>query len=327
LRSLYLLTIADISTTAPTSMTSWKSRMLDELYALTQERLVGTLQCDPLRRAQAEARAYASQQRGAVDPAFFEEFLSSMPERYVLSNAPAEIVAHARVAQAARGRALYLQLVTSRHAGVAELCVVISGSGDARTYGPDRPGLLAAMASAFTACRLEIHAAQIYTRALPDGSEQVLDVFWVRDRVYGLDGVEPALPKFEETLRELIAGKVTPAQLLQQRAPTRWSDRPCPAVPTEVAIDNRSSSRYTIIEVIAQDRPGVLFRLAHTLSVLGLTIAFAKVNTEGNRVVDIFYVTELDESKVGSRARSQQIEQQLMAALQVHAPARLTVSA
>ena len=55
---------------------------------------------------------------------------------------------------------------------------------------------------------------------------------------------------------------------------------------TEVAIDNRSSSRYTIIEVIAQDRPGVLFRLSHALHLLGLTIAFAKVNTEGNRVVD-----------------------------------------
>lgn len=315
LRSLYLLTIADISTTAPTSMTSWKSRMLDELYTLTDERLAGTVQCDPLRRAQFEARAHAGKSSGQIDAAFFEEFLSSMPERYVLSNAPAEIVAHARVVHEAGSKSLHLQLVPSRHAGVAELCVVISGSSDPRAYGPDRPGLLAAMASALTACRLEIHAAQIYTRTLSDGSEQVLDVFWVRDRVHGLAGVEPALPKFEQCLSELISGKVTAAQLLQQRVPTRWSDRPCPPVLTEVAIDNRSSSRYTIIEVITQDRPGVLFRLAHALHLLGLTIAFAKVNTEGNRVVDIFYVTELDETKVATRARIDQIKQQLTAAV------------
>jgi [protein-PII] uridylyltransferase len=86
-------------------------------------------------------------------------------------------------------------------------------------------------------------------------------------------------------------------------------------VPTEIAVENRSSDRYTIIEVITQDRPGVLFTLSHTLHQLGLSIVFAKVNTEGNRVVDIFYVTELDETKIGSRDRVAQVKAQLAAAL------------
>jgi len=314
LRNLYLLTIADISTTAPTSMTGWKARMLDELFSLTDERLAGlTSAQDPLQRARAEVYA---QVQDPEELTLVDELLSSMPERYVLANSAAEVIAHAAVVRAARGKALHVQLVPSRHAGVAELCIV-TGSGEAlQDRVGDRPGLLAAIAAALTACKLEIYAAQIYTRDSSAHSDQVLDVFWVRDRVRGMEGVERVLPKLESSLRELIAGAVKPAQLLRKHVPTRWSERRSPHVPTEVGVDNRSSPTNTIIEVVAQDRPGLLFTLSDTLHQLGLSIAFAKVNTEGNRVVDIFYVTELDESKLASHTRIERVKSQLAAALQ-----------
>jgi [protein-PII] uridylyltransferase len=308
--SLYLLTIADISTTAPTSMTSWKSRMLDELYAHTNEQLRGDA-CDPLQRARSAIVAHLA---GQVEPARLEAFLRTMPNRYVLSNTPAEISAHITALEGAQGKRVHLQVVPSRHEGVGELCVVTGVVPDDQRVG-DRPGLLASIAAALTSNRLEIFAAQIYTRLQEAGREEVLDVFWVRDRLHGTAGLVETLPKVEQNLEQLLSGQVTPQELLQKVAPTRWSDRPSPPVPTEVAVDNRSSDSHTIIEVIAQDRPGVLFGLAHTLHQLGLDIAFAKVNTEGNRVVDIFYVTELDETKVATRERMLQIKSQLSAAM------------
>jgi len=313
LRNLYLLTIADISTTAPTSMTAWKARMLEELFSRADERLAGKVSSDPLRRARAQVYA---QTTGAEDMRLLDELLSTMPERYVLSNSPAEVAAHAAVVRAARGKPFHVELVPSRHAGVAELCIVTGTVTQKGDGVGDRPGLLAAIAAALTSCRLEIYAAQIYTRDSGAPSEPVLDVFWVRDRVRGLEGIEQLLPKLESTLQELFSGETTPAELLQKCTPTRWSERPHPHVPTEVGIDNRSSPNNTIIEVVAQDRPGVLFTLAHTLHQLGLSIAFAKVNTEGNRVVDIFYVTELDETKLASHARIEHVKSQLAAALQ-----------
>jgi len=315
LRNLYLLTIADISTTAPTSMTAWKARMLDELFALADERLSGTVASDPVHRARAEVYAQTS---SADDRQLVDELLSTMPERYVLANSPVEVVAHAAVVRAAREKPLHVQFVPSRHAGFAELCIVTGSAAQEGGVG-DRPGLLAAMAAALTACRLQIFAAQIYTRDRSAPGERVLDVFWVRDRVHALEGIEEILPKLESTLHELITGATTPDTLLQRLARTRWSERPYPQVPTEVGIDNRSSPTSTIIEVVAQDRPGVLFTLSHTLHQLGLSIAFAKVNTEGNRVVDIFYVTELDETKLASHARIEQVKLQLAAAM--HRPA------
>ena len=311
LRNLYLLTIADISTTAPTSMTSWKARMLDELYTLTQERLAGVDACDPLRRARAALYEHTD---GKLERARIDELLDSMPERYLLSHSASEIAAHTRIVQAARGKPLYLKLSPSRLPNIAELCVVTGAASDHQGLG-DRPGLLAAIAAALTAYKLEIYAAQIYTRARTTPDEQVLDVFWVRDPVHGTRGLEELLPKLERTLLELISGAVTPEELLKKRTSPSWSERPCPPVPVEIGVDNRSSKKYTIVEVVAQDRPGVLFSLSHALHRLGLSIEFAKVNTEGNRVVDIFYVTELDETKLASRTRIEQLKAALFAAL------------
>jgi [protein-PII] uridylyltransferase len=68
--------------------------------------------------------------------------------------------------------------------------------------------------------------------------------------------------------------------------------------------------------VFAKDGPGLLYRLARALHELGLSIALSKINTEGMRVADVFYVSELDGSKVVSGVRHKQIHDVLMRALQ-----------
>jgi [protein-PII] uridylyltransferase len=85
-------------------------------------------------------------------------------------------------------------------------------------------------------------------------------------------------------------------------------------VRTEVSIDNDASGRFTVIELFGRDRPGLLHAIASALFALGLTIASAKVNTEGRRAADVFYVLEADGSKV-SPARFEAIRSTLDAAM------------
>ncbi len=66
----------------------------------------------------------------------------------------------------------------------------------------------------------------------------------------------------------------------------------------EVVIDDRASPRHTVVEVFAKDRPGLLHLLARKLHEAGLQIVVSKINTEGTRVADVFYVSELDGAKV-----------------------------
>jgi [protein-PII] uridylyltransferase len=90
-----------------------------------------------------------------------------------------------------------------------------------------------------------------------------------------------------------------------------------PKVRTQVTVDDRASKTHTVIEVFAEDRPGLLFAIAETLYELGLSIAIAKINTEGTRVADVFYVSEgKDGAKAGVGARTTEIKNRILAVLQ-----------
>ncbi len=304
LRNLYLLTMADVTTTSPTAMTSWKARMLEELYFAAESHLMGQKTREDAERIARVVEAVRATWKGPTAP--LEALLASLPERYLLANRPESIVQHA-LAVAARGsRAVYVVPVPSRHPEAAELCIVAE----------DRPGLLESIAAALTANRLEVLSAEVYSH--PVGAErEALDLFWVRDRDGGTEGVDEALPRLARDLEDVCSGRVTASELLRIRTGSLspWRDRPSPDVPTEVLFDNRASPRHTIVEVYSKDRRGLLHRLARTLYELRLSIALSKINTEGARVADVFYVSELDGSKVAPGARHQQIHDALMSAV------------
>jgi [protein-PII] uridylyltransferase len=299
LRNLYLLTVADLSTTSPTAMTSWKARMLDELYFAAEAHLAGA---QPRADAERVARVREAARKGwSGAPAPLDELLASMPERYLLANAPESIVEHARVVRDRGAHAAHVARVPSRHPEVAELCVVAD----------DRPGLLASIAAAITANRLEVLAAQVYCHARrpvasatpPVGEAEALDVFWVRDRDGGTEGVEHVMPRLARDLDEVCSGRVDASELLRARLGSNspWRERPSPAVATEVLFDDRASPSHTVVEVFAKDRPGLLHTLARALHELHLSIAVSKINTEGTRVADVFYVTEAPGTKISPR--------------------------
>jgi len=317
LRNLYLLTVSDLSTTSPTAMTSWKARMFDELYFAAEAHLAGhepRADVDRMARVRAAVRKSWSGPNDAI-----EALLASMPERYLLANAPESIVHHARVVNERADRVAHVGRVPSRHTEAAELCVVAD----------DRPGLLARIAAAITANRLEVLAAQVYSRQCRDkGSSdagqglesrvEAVDLFWVRDRDGGTEGIDRALPRLARDLEDVCSGRVDPAQLLRARvgSASPWRSRPSPAVATEVLFDDRASPRHTVVEVFAKDGPGLLYRLARALHELGLSIALSKINTEGMRVADVFYVSELDGTKVPPGPRYKQIHDVLLRATQ-----------
>ncbi|MCC6554064.1 MAG: [protein-PII] uridylyltransferase [Polyangiaceae bacterium] len=326
LRDLFLLTVADISTTSPTSMTSWKARMLDELYLAADAALTGKAVDDQrLGRAVADAAravealpAGSEEARGARRD-FAARYLASMPERYLLSNAPAAIAAHAalawdqeRAAEAEPGfgaeGAVCVALVPSRHPEAAELCVV----------APDRPGLLAAITAALAASRLEVHAAQIHSRAAPacaGARVQAVDLFWVRDRGDGVEGVARSIPKLVRDMQAVLSGQIEGAELARKRKGGGLRERATPRVTTQVAVDDRASPRHTVIEVLTRDRPGLLFTISDALYRLGLSIAVAKINTEGTRVADVFYVSEAGGAKIAPGRRTAEVRERIEAVL------------
>jgi [protein-PII] uridylyltransferase len=79
-----------------------------------------------------------------------------------------------------------------------------------------------------------------------------------------------------------------------------------------VMVNNQWSNRYTVIEVTGLDRPGLLYELTATISKLNLNIASAHVATFGERVVDVFYVTDLLGAKIEAPQRQAAIKRALI---------------
>ena len=229
-----------------------------------------------------------------------ETFLEQMPERYLLAYPVDVIRRHARIARD-RGDAPLAVRLGPGPGGLAELVVVTE----------DRPGLLAHVAAVLTTHRLAIVRAEIYTRPRGEGQE-AFDVFVVRR-----EGSSPEVPpsvvaRLETDLAAIFAGEETAQSVLARRAETpAWAVRATPTSPTEVRVDNGASSRFTVVDVVTKDRPGVLHLIAETLHRAGLTIAVSKVNTEGARVADVFYVSEPGGGKIRERARAAELEREL----------------
>jgi len=296
--------VADVTTTNPTSMTSWKRRMLDTLY-LGAER---TLTQAPAQASSRIATARASVRSlwgEAHDGVFIEHFTSGLPERYFYANEPESIVEHARFAEAAQSRVASMRRGAVNHP-YFELWVVAD----------DRPGLLAMITATLRRGRLELRSAQVYSWVGQDGRSRSLDIFWVRGPEES-GGDEELLPKLERELERILSGAVDPAELERRAlAGARYHRARKTHFPTTVHIDNQSSSNHTVVEVITQDRPALLFCLANALQQVGLSIWFAKINTEGERVVDVFYVSTSSGQKVFDGEQRAKIRQAICGAVE-----------
>lgn len=315
LGELYLLTVADLSTTSPTSMTKWKRGMLDALFRATEAFMAAGQQPSWARVARVQAAA-RELWREPERRDLFEHFLDSMPERYFLGNRPEEIVAHARLALAPSRASIEVSLVPSSHAGVVGLCVVANSrpTAELRVVAGDRPGLLAAISAAITASHLSIQAAQVNSRRLPSGEQQAVDLFWVRGDADDGD-LQERLERIRSVLSGIAEGSLEVGKLLQTKRRPSWDLRRQPAVGTEILFDHHGSATHTIIEVLAEDRPALLFTLTRALHLAELSIKVAKISTEGTRAIDVFYVVEKDGSKLQPGPRTAEVLAAIKAAV------------
>jgi [protein-PII] uridylyltransferase len=225
------------------------------------------------------------------DRVFIEHFVSGLPERYFYANDAESIIEHAMFARSAQCRGASIRQAAVSHP-YFELWVVAD----------DRSGLLAQITACLSQAKVKVRSAQVYSWIGQDGRSRSLDIFWLR----GPEDVERAerlLSKLERELPKVLAAPLDPDELERRALAVTRSATPSKApIGTDVNVDNASASNYTVIEVITRDRPALLFVLSHTLQQANLSIWFAKINTEGERVIDVFYVSNAERQKLVSSA-------------------------
>ena len=83
-------------------------------------------------------------------------------------------------------------------------------------------------------------------------------------------------------------------------------------MPTEVTVDNRTSEQFTVIDVFTQDRVGLLFAITHTLFKLGLLIHLARISTNADQALDVFYVSDREGGKITDLERMRELRAALL---------------
>jgi [protein-PII] uridylyltransferase len=299
LATLTLLTIADAKATGPLAWTPWREALVRELVA----KVGRVLERGDVEPGTAERLARrADQIRAALageDPAEVERFLLRMPRGYV-STVPVERLAP------------HFGLV-SRPMGALEVRTVASEGSRPDTYelavaAADRAGLLSMIAGALTLAGLSILTAHVFTTE--DGV--AVDLFEV-EGVFDAEVGEERWRDVRGMLRRAIEGRLS----LDHRVHAKRAHYPGPRqeVPVRVTVDNDASDFFTVVEVGAPDRLGLLFDVTRTLAELQLDVHLAKVATYGVRVVDAFYVRDALGRRVEDPAQVSEIEQALRSSI------------
>ena len=299
LRSLFLLSFVDICSIGPKEMTSWKDSLLRRLFHQTMiyltkgPDLLRTERAKLVAQRQTQAAAELGEILGASigdrSDRKLDQLFDELPSRYFIENSVPKIVEH-------------MQLMAHREGA----CAIATSRDDKRklteftVVADDQARLLASVSGVLYANGLDVVEASIYTRSpsapLPQAGgkfqlTEALDVFQLSTN----QDLSPGSRKLETVTAQLdavLSGQTNIDEVVAGRTKTCSLFEPDkPEVPnTEIRIDNEISTHYTVVEVFTEDKPGVLFVLAHALSAAGVHIHRSRIGAEADRVADVFYV-------------------------------------
>jgi [protein-PII] uridylyltransferase len=268
--------------TGPAAWTPWRKSLVRELTVrvsrVFERGEMGTEIAERLTDRLARARELLS---GEPDAAV-EAFLTRMPRGYFLFVEPAQAAKHFSTIAPDIG---VHEVRTVSQPGVAE------DSYELLVVATDHPGLLSQIAGSLALAGLSVRSAQVFTTS----DHIAADLFEVQGS-FGVAVEEDRWRSFRKTLRRAVEGRTSLAHQVEEKR--RYYPASSSASAVTVKVDNAASDFYTVVEVGAPDRIGLLFDITKTLADLELDVHVAKVATYPGRVIDAFYVRHVDGTKV-----------------------------
>ncbi|MGI8908019.1 MAG: [protein-PII] uridylyltransferase [Candidatus Sumerlaeaceae bacterium] len=294
LKMLYVLTYCDTRGVGPNAWTDWKGSLLYDLFRKTMLMLEGKNPLAPMDDAALERiRQKLLMALGETKaPESVDRFLANAPTKYLTSIPPARMARHYTMLQGLdESERIAWQVNEPEHINFTEITVVAQ----------DVKGLLSWVCGALSSKDINILSLQAFSTK--DG--YAIDVFQVTDLRGNKLPHGFRMDRLRTDLNQVILKRKEFSEAFPLRK-KRHALREDLAVlkPVQIILDNDGSPNYTILEVKAYDRPGLLYDVTSICSEQGYYIHLAMITTEAYRVVDVFYITDLEFTKLdGNRVK------------------------
>jgi [protein-PII] uridylyltransferase len=303
LKLLTLMTLADIKAVNPEALTPWKAENLWRLYIATANYFSRSVDDE---RFHAEVCGEQVERIASLQPQKRSQllrFLDGLPQRYLMSHTPEQVIAHFTMANRLAEDPVQLGL---RQLNQQHELIVVTG---------DHPGLFSAIAGILYGWGMDISKASAFSNQ----AGVIVDSFYFKDRFRTLELNPPERDRFQKSVAQILLGEMSLDKLLESR--TRADQKPAKLrVETHLRFDDESSPTSTLLEVTTQDRPGLLHNISAALASHACSIEVALIDTEGAVAHDVFYLSS-GGAKL-TRELQRDIEWTLMAELSDSLPTR-----
>jgi len=304
LKMLYLLTYADIKAVGPDVWTEWKARLTQELY----DKAFQVLERGDFR-LEASSERVKKVKRQVLEllgdefpPTDVKDELKAMTTRHLLANTPRLLAEHIRILLELEDRTMVVRVEHDHVGGFSNLTVCTH----------DVPGLFSMITGVMAANGINILGAQVHTGS----NGKALDTLQVNSPQGFVITDAGRWKRVEEDLLQVLEGHVRVSALAERRQRVNpLAERPRPRFPTRVEIDNEVSSDYTVIDIYTHDKIGLLYRIASTLTELGLYIGISKISTKVDQVADVFYVKDIFGHKLSSERKIEEVRERMLQAI------------
>ncbi len=277
---LYVLTVADVRATNPDIWNSWKDTLFWELYQGTK-RALRRGEADPIDReeliTETKEKAAAALREAGVNSARWQPIWQELSDEYFLRHRAEEVAWHTEVfARDPEPKSIIIDISND----IAEGLTVLMVYSDNRRSYIRTTAILDAMG-------LNVVDARI----IPVGADRHLNTYCVLDA----DGEQIAdraqLRELKTRLEQTLADGESRPVAINRRVPRQARMF---STPVQISMTTDPAYARTIVELVAADRPGLLYQVGQVLDRQGVELQNAKVATIGERAEDVFFVTTTD---------------------------------